>query len=182
MKKKKNLLFCLIFAVVLLFGSLNVLAAGNTAASSKASAKSGWFNKGNKRYYRKADGKLYKNTVVKIGKYTYCFDKKGCLVKGAVKTKTKDMKRTDYYNKKNGRYEYSVLRLRIIQKTNTEIIARYGISQYQIESGVKCYTKKGKELAFSNLKKNQRIDVYYNGSILEVYPAIIEGIQKIRLV
>ncbi|MDO5423767.1 MAG: hypothetical protein Q4F41_08590 [Eubacteriales bacterium] len=186
MKRKWKRILWAALALCMLLGGMTASAQTSQAAeSTKKETKYGWFQKGKYRYYRKENGKLYKNTTALIGNYIYRFDRQGRMVTGTVK----DGKEISYYNKKTGRFEYCTTTVKIEKKEKFgSILVKncYGKyrSKYRIysDSGVKIYGKNGKRISFSKLKKGQKIQVYYDGTIMECYPALFSGIRKICVV
>lgn len=81
--------------------------------------------------------------------------------------------------------QYSVIKLKIKEAVDGEIVVgKCGKDKYILKKfqGVRVLNKNGKKVSFSRLKKGNTVKVYYDGSILESYPAQFSKIYKVKLI
>lgn len=179
-KKLKMMVFALM--AVLMLGSLPAAAGRvNAASTSQSQAKSskkqyGWFKKGLYTYYRKANGKLYKNTVKKIDNYNCRFDEKGRLVR--------KWNQKNWYDSTLTKHKWVSTRLTITEKGKDFILLKTKNKNkfmiYNDELSL-IYGKNNKKIKFSKLKEGQKVEVVHDGFYLETYPAAFSQILKLKV-
>lgn len=184
MKLRKRLAFItslLLLLLSIVASSQLTLIASSVPAEEKAeTVQKGWFRKGKYRYYRMKNGKLCKGKFAKIGRYYYSFDNKGRMKKGLVKL---NREYSGYFSYKTGRFAYFVMDLKVTRVSENSIVGKTkkgGLYSVSLKN-VKLVNEAGKKVKKSAIRKNDSTRVYFKGNILEISPAQLTEVVKVRV-